>query len=81
MGMFIELSSAEVKVFLNHVDHASRLGRRLVHSEVERVSIPGPMNVIHCSRDETLWLLEIATTECPTAIKRIRQGLIDQRTT
>lgn len=75
MEIFIELFPTEVKLFLNHVDHDSLLGRLLLQSEATRVSIPWPMNAIRCSENDALRLLEIATAQCPTSIKRIRQGL------
>ena len=75
MEIFIELSPAEVKVFLNHVDHASLLWRLLRQSETERVYISWPMSAIRCSENDALRLLEIATAQCPTSIKRIVQGL------
>ena len=75
MEIFIELLPTEVKLFLNHVGHDSRLGRLILQSEFERVSIPWPMSAIRCSENDALRLLEIAKAQCPTSINRIRQGL------
>ena len=75
MEIFIELLPAEVKLFLTHVGRDSRLGRLLLQSEAARLSIPWPMSAIRCSENDALRLLEIATAQCPTSIKRIRQGL------
>ena len=75
MEIFIELFPNEVKLFLNHVDRDSLLWRLLRQSEAVRVSIPWPMSAIRCGQIDALRLLEIATAQCPTSIKRIRQGL------
>ena len=75
MEIFIELSSAEVKLFLNHVDQASLLWRRLRQSEIERVEISWPMSAIRCSENDAVQLLEIAKAQSPTSINRICLGL------
>ena len=75
MDIDIELTSADVNCFLEHVENTSALGIALLFSAFDHLANGRPTNTIHCNKVDALQLLEIAKAHCPDAIKRVREGL------